>query len=64
MENDGIKCEVLFPHCRELNGQLMMLEPMFSGVLNLPDDDETRACIEAGWLRVLEPEGGTKGNST
>ena len=51
-----IRCRVLFPHVREINGQAMMLELMFSGVISLPDDEDTRKCIEKGWLEKVDDE--------
>ena len=48
-----IKCRVLFPHVREIGGQQMMLEPLFSGAVALPNDDDTKKCIERGWLAAL-----------
>ena len=47
-------CEVIFPHCREIDGQLTMFEPMLSGIVDVPDDDETKAAIESEWLKVVE----------
>jgi hypothetical protein len=54
-----VRCEVLIPHCRTINGTLYMLEPMFSGIVALPDDDDTRRSIAGGLLRMsqnAEPE--------
>lgn len=50
-----VRCEVLFPHVREINGETYMLEPMLSGVVALPDDEDTRKTIKAGWLKVHAP---------
>ena len=46
-------CEVLFSHCRTINGQLWMLEPMFSGQVWLPNDEDTKKCIKDNWLQVI-----------
>lgn len=51
-----MKCEVLFPHCRYICDELMMFEPMLSGIVDVPDDDETQAAIEANWLRPIAAE--------
>lgn len=48
------KYVVTFPHVREFNGQDVMFEPG-SGVHTLPDDDDTRQCVEKGWLKPFEP---------
>ena len=53
-ELEYIICEVTFPHCREFDGVLFMLEPLFSGHLQLPNDEETEACIKRGWLRIID----------
>lgn len=42
---------VLFPHCREIKGQLYMLEPMLSGEVWLPNDKDTSKCLKEGWLK-------------
>lgn len=47
-----IKCTVLFPHVRDIGGQTMMLEPLFSGIVSLPNDDDTKKCIKREWLKV------------
>jgi hypothetical protein len=47
------KYEVMFPHVREINGQTMMFEPMFSGILDLPEDEATAQCVEKGYLRRI-----------
>lgn len=56
MKIEFIRCEVLFPHVRDIGGQMMMLEPLFSGEVALPNDADTKKCIEKGWLKaVSEP---------
>jgi hypothetical protein len=50
-----VRCEVLFPHVREIGGQTWMLEPMLSGIVALPNDEDTQKCIERGWLKVVPP---------
>ena len=55
-DGETVLCEVLLPHVRKLNGQLMMFEPLFSGVLKLPNDDDTKAFIDGEYLRVVESE--------
>jgi len=56
MKIEFVICNVLFPHVREIGGQTMMLEPLFSGNVALPNDDDTKKCIERGWLKtVSEP---------
>lgn len=52
-EIEFVTCNVLFPHVREIGGQLMMLEPMFSGDVSLPNDEATKKSIEKGWLKVI-----------
>jgi hypothetical protein len=47
-----IRCEVLTPHSRVINGTLYMLEPMLSGIVALPDDEDTRKSIARGLLRL------------
>jgi hypothetical protein len=47
--------EVLFPHVREYNGKTWMLEPMFSGSVALPEDEDTKLAIEQGWLKRIQP---------
>lgn len=49
-----MKCRVLFPHSRYIDEQLVMYEPMLSGIVDVPDDDETFAAIEAEWLEPVE----------
>lgn len=51
-EQQFVRCEVLRPHCRTINGTLYMLEPMFSGIVALPDDEDTRKSIAGGLLRL------------
>ena len=51
----SVRCEVVFPHCREIDGVLYMLEPMFSGILTLPNDDDTQKAISRGWLKEVPP---------
>ena len=51
-EEQLVRCEVLQPHCRTINGTLYMLEPLFSGIVTLPDDEDTRKCIAGGLLRI------------
>ena len=48
-----VRCKVLLPHCREINGQMCMLEPMFSGIVTLPNNKDTRRCIEAEYLELV-----------
>ena len=48
-----VRCEVVFPHVRELAGQTVMFEPLFSGIVTLPDDEDTRKCVEHGWLKII-----------
>lgn len=51
-----INCHVIHPHVREIGGQQMMLEPLLSGTVALPNDDDTKKCLERGWLKaVSEP---------
>lgn len=47
--------EVIYPHVRDIDGQTVMLEPMFSGIVTLPDDEDTRKCVERGWLKEVFP---------
>ena len=49
-----IKCTVEFPHSREINGKLLMFEPILSGIVDLPNDDRTHAAIDAGWLKPIK----------
>lgn len=44
------KYKVLKSHCRTINGQLFMVEPLFSGTLSLPDNIETKNLVKAGCL--------------
>ncbi len=55
-EQQFVRCEVLLPHVRTINGTQYMLEPMFSGIVALPDDEETRKSVAGGLLRMLCPE--------
>ena len=48
-----MKCKVLFPHIRYIDRQLVMYEPMLSGIVDVPDDDQTRKAIEAKWLEQV-----------
>ena len=52
-----MKCNVLAPHVRYLDGSLTMFEPMISSQVDVPDDDETSGAIEAKWLEPLEAAG-------
>lgn len=58
-----MKYEVLFPHCRTIDGQLMMFEPLFSGAVELPDDDETRMAVKKEWLKVVNEVGWIKAST-
>lgn len=52
--SDGvIRCEVIMPHVRNINGQTLMFEPMFSGIVTVPNDDDTKRAIDAGYLKVV-----------
>lgn len=53
MKIEFIKCVVLFPHVRDIGGQTMMLEPLFSGEVALPNDADTKKCIDRGWLKIV-----------
>lgn len=46
-------CEVLYPHCRTINGKVWMLEPLFSGQVWLPNDEGTKKAIDEKWLKVI-----------
>lgn len=48
-----VRCEVLMPHIRNINGQTMMFEPMFSGIVTLPNNEDTNRAIQAGYLKVF-----------
>ena len=50
---EGIRCKVLMPHVRNINGEILMLEPMFSGIVTVPDDDDTKRAIKAGYLKIV-----------
>lgn len=58
--NSFVRCEVLLPHSRVINGTLYMLEPMMSGIVMLPDDAETSCGIAAGLIRIVPSCGGVK----
>ncbi len=59
-----MRCEVLLPHFRFIDGVLMSFEPLLSGVVDVPDDNETQAAIKAKWLmQVAEAEGDVKGQN-
>lgn len=49
-----MRCKVLFPHSRYIGGQLVMYEPMLSGIVDVPDDDQTLGAIEAKWLEPVD----------
>ncbi len=49
-----VKCKVLLPHSRYIGKQLVMYEPMLSGIVDVPDDDQTLAAIEAKYLEPVE----------
>ena len=51
-QSDTVRCEVLFPHVREIDGKTIMLEPMLTGVIELPNDRQTQLALTKGWLRV------------
>ncbi len=51
-----MRCRVLLPHCRRIDGQLIMFEPMLSGIVDVSDDADTLMAIEAKWLEPLEGE--------
>lgn len=53
--SEMVRCVVVFPHFREINGTTYMLEPMFSGIVALPNDSDTKKCIKRGWLKVVAP---------
>lgn len=53
MKIEFIWCEVLYPHVRDIGGQIMMLEPLFSGSVALPNNDDTKKSIEKGWLKAI-----------
>jgi hypothetical protein len=48
-----VRCVVKFPHVREINGQTLMLEPLLSGILTLPDDEDTKLSLKRKWLEVV-----------
>jgi hypothetical protein len=48
-------CNVLFAHCREIKGQTMMLEPLLSGNVWLPYDEDTKLALKKKWLKFHEP---------
>ena len=55
-EQQFLRCEVMLPHCRTINGTLYMLEPMFSGIVAVPDDEDTSKSIAGGLLRLSPNE--------
>ena len=48
-----VRCTVLMPHVRNIDGKTLMFEPLFSGIVMVPNDDDTKRAIEAGWLKVV-----------
>ena len=53
-----MRCKVLFPHARRIDGQLIMFEPMLSPIVDVPDDDDTAGLIDAKCLEPIEPAEG------
>lgn len=52
-DNAKVRCQVLEAHCREHNGQMAMLDPVLSGVVTLPYDEQTKKAIKSKCLRIL-----------
>jgi hypothetical protein len=48
------KFTVCKAHCRTIDGQLYMLEPLLSGIVTLPVDKDTKASVRRGWLKSVE----------
>lgn len=53
MKIEFVVCNVLIAHARSIGGQTMMLEPMFSGDVALPNDKDTKQAVARGWLKPI-----------
>jgi hypothetical protein len=51
-DNAFVRCEVLQAHLREHKGQTVMLDPLLSGIVALPYDDQTKKAIASRCLKI------------